>query len=42
MTGKPAGARPNREGKPWKRTDGRWCARVWPPEGGIDTKPRYV
>jgi integrase len=42
VTGKPAGARPNREGKPWKRADGRWCARVWPPEGGVDTKPRYV
>ena len=40
--GKPAGARPNREGRPWKRADGRWCARVWPPGGGIDTKPRYV
>lgn len=42
MTGKPAGARPNREGRPWRRKDGRWCARVWPPEGGIDTRPRYV
>ena len=42
MTGKPAGARPNREGKPWKRADGRWQARAYPPEGGIDTKPRYV
>ena len=42
MTGKPAGARPNREGKPWRRADGRWCARVWPPENGIDTKARYV
>jgi integrase len=44
VTGKPAGARPNREGKPWKRADGRWCARVWPP--GQDTsgrpRPRYV
>ncbi len=42
MTGKPAGARPNREGKPWRRKDGRWCARVWPPESGVDTKPRHV
>lgn len=42
MTGKPAGARPNREGKPWKRGDGRWAMRVWPPEGTIDRKPRYV
>ncbi len=42
MTGKPAGARPNREGKPWQRSDGRWTARVWPPEGTFDTKPRYV
>lgn len=42
MTGKPAGARPNREGKPWKRKDGRWVARVWPPGGTIDRKPRYV
>jgi len=42
VTGKPAGARPNREGKPWKRADGRWQARAYPPGGGIDTKPRYV
>jgi integrase len=42
MTGKPAGARPNREGKPWKRKDGRWQARAYPPGGGIDTRPRYV
>jgi integrase len=42
VTGKPAGARPNREGKPWKRADGRWCARVWPPAGGLDTRPRHV
>lgn len=41
-TGKPKGARPNREGKPWQRKDGRWVARVWPPEGTIDRKPRYV
>ncbi len=32
----------NREGKPWQRGDGRWIARVWPPEGSIETKPRYV
>jgi integrase len=42
VTGKPAGARPNREGKPWKRADGRWQARAYPPGGGIDTRPRYV
>lgn len=42
MTGKPAGARPNREGKPWKRADGRWQARAYPPAGGIDTRPHYV
>jgi integrase len=42
VTGKPAGARPNREGKPWRRKDGRWQARAYPPERGIDTKPRYV
>jgi integrase len=42
VTGKPAGARPNREGKPWKRKDGRWQARAYPPEGGIDTRPRMV
>lgn len=42
MTGKPAGARPNREGKPWKRADGRWQARAYPPGGGIDTRPRHV
>lgn len=42
MTGKPAGARPNREGKPWRRSDGRWQARAYPPAGGIDRKPRTV
>lgn len=42
MTGKPKGARPNREGDPWQRTDGRWVVRVWPPKGTIDRKPRYV
>jgi integrase len=42
VAGKPAGARPNREGKPWKRADGRWQARAYPPGGGIDTRPRYV
>jgi hypothetical protein len=40
ISGKPAGARPNREGKPWKRADGRWQARAYPPGGGIDTRPR--
>jgi integrase len=42
QAGKPKGARPNREGKPWKRKDGRWCMRVYPPEGTIWTKPVYV
>jgi integrase len=42
VTGKPAGARPNREGKPWKRADGRWCARVWPPSPVGRPKARYV
>jgi integrase len=42
MAGKPQGARPNREGKPWLRSDGRWAARIWPPEGTIDRKPRVV
>jgi len=42
VTGKPAGARPNREGKPWKRGDGRWTARAWPPEGTLDPRARYV
>lgn len=41
-TGKPKGARGNREGKPWRRADGRWTARVWPPEETIDRRPRYV
>lgn len=40
--GKPRGARPNREGKPWKRADGRWCMRVYPPEGTVWNKPVYV
>jgi len=40
--GKPRGARGNREGKPWKRPDGRWTARVWPPANTIEAKPRYV
>ncbi len=40
--GKPKGARPNREGKAWQRADGRWTMRVWPPEGTIERKPRYV
>ena len=41
-TGKPKGARANREGDPWQRPDGRWTVRVWPPKGTIDRKPRYV
>lgn len=41
--GKQKGARPNREGKPWKRkTDGRWMQRVYPPEGTIWDKPVHV
>lgn len=42
QVGKPKGARANREGKPWKRTDGRWCMRVYPPKGTIWNKPVYV
>jgi integrase len=42
VTGKQKGASANREGRPWKRPDGRWAVRVWPPEGTIDRKPRYV
>lgn len=42
MTKKPRGARPNREGKPWQRKDGRWCVRVYPPEGTIWNKPVYA
>jgi len=41
-TGKPKGARPNREGKPWKRADGRWTMRLYPPEGTIEKRPAYV
>lgn len=37
--GKQKGARANREGKPWKRDDGRWAMRVYPPEGSIRAKP---
>lgn len=40
--GKKPGARPNREGKPWQRADGRWCVRVYPPEGTIWRKPVYA
>ena len=42
QSGKQRGARGNREGKPWQRTDGRWTVRVYPPEGTIDTKPQQV
>jgi len=42
MTGKQKGARANREGDPWQRSDGRWTVRVWPPKDTIDRKPRYV
>lgn len=40
--GKQKGARGNREGKPWKRADGRWTMRVYPPEGTIWSKPVYA
>lgn len=40
--GKQKGARGNREGKPWKRADGRWVMRLYPPEGSIKTRPRYI
>lgn len=40
--GKPKGAQANREGNPWKRPDGRWCARVWPPRETLKRKPVYV
>jgi integrase len=39
---KQKGASANREGRPWKRPDGRWAARVWPPKGSLERKPRYV
>lgn len=42
QAGKPKGARPNREGKPWKRADGRWTVRVYPPGDSIDRKPWQV
>lgn len=40
--GKPKGARANREGKPYHRPDGRWAMRLWPPEGSIKTKPKWI
>lgn len=40
--GKKKGARANREGKPWKRADGRHCMRLYPPEGTIEKRPAYV
>jgi integrase len=42
VTGKQKGARANREGDPWQRSDGRWTVRVYPPEGTIDRKPVQV
>lgn len=40
-TRKPAGARPNREGRPYRRaSDGLWCQRVYPPKAGA--RPVYV
>lgn len=41
-TGKQKGASANREGKPWKRADGRWTVRVYPPEGSADPAPKQV
>lgn len=40
--GKKKGARANREGKPWHRSDGRWAMRLYPPSGTIWKRPRYV
>jgi integrase len=40
--GKKKGARANREGKPWKRADGRHCMRLYPPDGTIEKRPAYV
>lgn len=40
--GKKKGARANREGKPWKRADGRWCMRLYPAGGTIEKRPVYV
>jgi integrase len=40
--GKQPGARGNREGKPWKRGDGRWAMRLYPPEGSVRERPRYI
>lgn len=40
--GKKKGARANREGKPWRRADGRWVMRLYPPEHGVRKKPRYI
>lgn len=40
--GKKKGASANREGRPWKRADGRWTVRVYPPEGSADPAPKQV
>lgn len=40
--GKQKGARANREGKPYKRSDGRWCMRLYPLKDGIETRTRYI
>ncbi len=40
--GKPKGARANREGKPWKRADGRWAVRAYPPENTAGRQPVLV
>jgi integrase len=40
--GKKKGARANREGKPWKRPDGRYCMRLYPLENGVETRTKYI
>lgn len=40
--GKQKGARGNREGKPWKRADGRWCMRLYPLKGSVENRTKYV
>jgi integrase len=47
VTGEPGGPRKpkgaaNREGRPWKRADGRWTQRVYPPKGTIWGHPVYA
>lgn len=40
--GKKKGARANREGKPWKRADGRYTMRLYPIDGSVETRPKYI